>query len=72
VLGPLDASRGRGRWRASFDPDDTAAIQQAVERLLGDDALRSRLASAGPAQAARFTWEATAQATATAYRRVLA
>jgi len=55
-----------------FDPDDTAAIQQAVERLLGDDALRSRLASAGPAQAARFTWEATAQATATAYRRVLA
>jgi len=55
-----------------FDPDDTAGIQQALERVLGDEALRSRLASTGPTQAARFTWEATAQATATAYRRVLA
>jgi glycosyltransferase involved in cell wall biosynthesis len=42
------------------DPLDTAAIAQALERLLLDDDYRRTLEAAGPAQAAKFTWEATA------------
>ncbi len=55
-----------------FDPDDTAAIHAALERLLSEEPLRNRLREAGPPRAARFTWEATAEATAAVYRRALA
>lgn len=36
-------------------------IRRAVTRLLGDSALRERLSSAGPATAARWTWDMLAQ-----------
>jgi glycosyltransferase involved in cell wall biosynthesis len=52
-----------------FDPGDEAAIAQALERLLGDEALRERLRARGVAQAQRFTWERTAQATLESYAR---
>jgi glycosyltransferase involved in cell wall biosynthesis len=54
-----------------FDPTDVDAIRTATERLLEDVTLRARLADAGRRRAARFTWEATAEGTAAAYRRTL-
>lgn len=54
-----------------FDPEDDVAIHAALVRLLGDDALRERLRTAGPEQAARFDWDETAAATVAAYRRAL-
>ena len=54
-----------------FDPEDTGAIQRAIERLLGDPAERERLARAGRERAAGFTWERTAELTAAAYARAL-
>ena len=54
-----------------FDPEDGDAIHAALVRLLGDGELRERLRSAGPSQAARFNWDATATATAAVYERAL-
>jgi glycosyltransferase involved in cell wall biosynthesis len=54
-----------------FDPEDTAAITAAIERLLSDEAERERLRAAGLYQAAGFTWERTAELTAAAYERAL-
>jgi glycosyltransferase involved in cell wall biosynthesis len=55
-----------------FDPLDVPAMTGAVERLLGDAELRERLAAAGREQAARFTWERTAEGTRLSYERALA
>ena len=55
-----------------FDPSDPAAIAAAVERLLGDAGEVERLRAAGRAQAARFTWDRTAELTLAAYERALA
>jgi glycosyltransferase involved in cell wall biosynthesis len=55
-----------------FDPDDPRAITAAIECLLGDRAEADRLRAAGRAQAARFTWAATARATADSYERAMA
>ena len=53
-------------------PDDADAFLQALERVLGDPALADRLRRAGQAQAARFTWDRTAEATLALYRSVSA
>jgi len=42
------------------DPYDVGALAAAIERALGDEALRRTLADRGPAQARRYTWEASA------------
>jgi len=55
-----------------FDPSDPAAIRGAIERLLGDAALRERLRAAGLQRAAQFSWERTARETAAVYARALA
>jgi glycosyltransferase involved in cell wall biosynthesis len=55
-----------------FDPHDTSSITAAMQRLLADGAEAQRLRVAGRAQAARFTWAATARATAASYERALA
>jgi alpha-1,3-rhamnosyl/mannosyltransferase len=55
-----------------FDPTDTVAIATALERILEDAGLRERLATAGVAQAGKFSWEATAAATLESYERALA
>jgi glycosyltransferase involved in cell wall biosynthesis len=55
-----------------FDPDDARAITAAIERVLGDPAQAQRLRDAGRTQAARFTWAATARATADSYDRAMA
>ena len=46
-------------------------IAEALVRLLGDDAERARLAAAGLARAAGFTWDHTASAHLRAYHRVV-
>lgn len=60
-----------GDAAVTFDPEQEDQIASAVERLLVDQALRERLRTAGREQAARFTWRATADGTAAAYRRTL-
>ncbi len=54
-----------------FDPEDPAAIAGAMERLLGDAELRKSLVRRGREQAARFTWERTAELTVASYARAL-
>ena len=51
-----------------FDPYDPASAATAITDALRDG---ERIATAGPAWAARFTWEAAAQATLDAYDRAL-
>jgi glycosyltransferase involved in cell wall biosynthesis len=46
-----------------FDPADTGAMADAMLRISSDDALRRRLAEAGPRRAAQFSWHAAAEAT---------
>jgi len=55
-----------------FDPRDTAAIADAVRRLLGDAALRERLSQMGRERAAQFSWERAAERTLAAYDAALA
>ncbi len=55
-----------------FDPEDERAIASALTRLLSDGELRDRLRGAGPEQAARFSWDATAAGTVASYERALA
>jgi glycosyltransferase involved in cell wall biosynthesis len=50
---------------------DDAALADALASILDDDALARRLALAGPARAAAFTWDGCAARTAAAYARVL-
>lgn len=47
---------------------DEGALAEALRRALGDVALRASLRERGRRQAARFTWERTAEATVAAYR----
>jgi glycosyltransferase involved in cell wall biosynthesis len=46
-----------------FDPADEADMAHAIERMVGDEALRAQLAARGPKRAAMFSWNATARAT---------
>jgi alpha-1,3-rhamnosyl/mannosyltransferase len=50
-----------GDAAAYCDPTNESAIAAALAGLLGDPARRARLAAAGPARAARFSWDATAR-----------
>jgi glycosyltransferase involved in cell wall biosynthesis len=52
-----------GEAALQVDPLDVTALASAIERVLGDGALRAELAARGPAQARRFTWERTARNT---------
>ncbi len=56
----------------TFDPLDIAAMAEALLRISGDEALRTRLAEAGPRRAAKFSWAAAAQATLQALREAAA
>jgi glycosyltransferase involved in cell wall biosynthesis len=54
-----------------FDPESPRAVADAVVRLLGDAHERERLARAGRARAAEFTWARTAAGTLATYARAL-
>jgi len=53
-----------------FPPGDASFLAAQLTRLLSDDALRRDQSEKGVGQAARFTWQRTAAATADAYRIV--
>jgi len=53
------------------DPDDPAALADAMWRIAHDEALRQRLRDAGLARAKVFSWEATARKTLQVYKRVM-
>jgi len=54
-----------------FDPERPEEIAAAMSRLLDDREEADRRREAGLAQAARFTWEATARGTLGSYERAL-
>jgi glycosyltransferase involved in cell wall biosynthesis len=60
-----------GDAAVSIEPTNTEDISSALERLLSDDALRTRLRDASLRQAAKFTWDKTAQGTLEAYAGAL-
>ena len=49
------------------DPLDVSAMAHGIEQLLTDDGLRRRLSAAGPDQARRFSWDASAARLLEAY-----
>jgi glycosyltransferase involved in cell wall biosynthesis len=49
---------------------DSDALAQAMARVVGDSELRRTMIAAGSQQAARFTWQRSAQALLTAYASV--
>ncbi|PZS01001.1 MAG: glycosyltransferase family 1 protein [Candidatus Chloroheliales bacterium] len=53
------------------DAHDPATLSAAMLAVLNDEARQAELRAKGPPQAARFTWQRTAQATVSAYRQVL-
>jgi glycosyltransferase involved in cell wall biosynthesis len=58
---PLASIAGDAALR--FDPNDTAALCQAMVRITSDPQLRERLTAEGPQRAAAFSWDVTARAT---------
>lgn len=57
-----------GKGALLVDPEDTAALANALGCALGDVPTRRRLAVAGPQRAADFTWEGAAHRTAHIYQ----
>jgi glycosyltransferase involved in cell wall biosynthesis len=66
---PIGAVAGDAALK--FDPRSARQIADAVRRLLTDRQDADRLAEAGRARAAGFTWEATARGTIKSYARAL-
>lgn len=64
---PAVASRIAGHVDAVIDghtgllADDPSGLARALDRILGDEALRSKLGAAALGHAARFTWEAASR-----------
>lgn len=54
-----------------LDPDDTAALAAAFERIIADDTLRQNLSRRGRERAARFSWTQTAADIRQAYQEAL-
>jgi glycosyltransferase involved in cell wall biosynthesis len=53
-------------------PDDAASLAMALQRVLNDMTLQHQMKTRGSQQAARFTWQRTAQETFAVYERVIA
>ncbi len=54
-----------------FDPHSVTALAEVLRRVLGDAALRSRLAAEALPQAARFSWQQAAHETLAVYQRIV-
>ena len=52
-------------------PREACALAEAIETVLSDSQLRNRMVERGLARASTFTWERTAEETASVYRHVL-
>lgn len=61
-----------GAAAVTVNPDDPEDIAAGMARVLGDPSLQATLRAAGPAHAARFTWEQTARGVLTVYRNTVA
>jgi glycosyltransferase involved in cell wall biosynthesis len=55
----------------AVDPYDERAIEEGLERLLNDAALREQLRARGLRRAAQYSWEATARRTLAVYREII-
>jgi glycosyltransferase involved in cell wall biosynthesis len=53
------------------DPRSTGQLAEAIERVLAEEDLATRLAAAGRARAAAFSWERTARMTLQVYEKVV-
>ncbi|MCW2544699.1 MAG: glycosyl transferase group 1 [Frankiales bacterium] len=72
VVSDLDVLREVAEGAALFvPPGDVTAWSGALERIVRDGELRTRLAEAGRQRAAAATWQATARDTVDAYRLAL-
>jgi alpha-1,3-rhamnosyl/mannosyltransferase len=60
-----------GEAAVYFPPEDTGALAEGLARLAGDAALRARLAEAGRARAAEFSWGRAARETISVYAEAL-
>jgi glycosyltransferase involved in cell wall biosynthesis len=60
-----------GDAAVTVDTADSGALANGMAAAIGDSALRNRLALAGRAREASFTWDRTAVETAESYRRLL-
>ena len=60
-----------GKAGLLIKPGEVEAIATAINRLLGDEALRQALSSAGLARAAEFTWDKMAAQLVELYQQVL-
>ncbi len=58
-----------GEAALTVDPTEPKTIADGLAQLFGDDDLRAMLAAKGVTRASKFTWEATARATANALHR---
>ena len=54
-----------------FNAESERSIAAALDRVLSEPELAARLSESGPPQAARFSWEATAEGSVASYRRAL-
>ncbi len=61
-----------GAAAVTVNPDDPEDIAAGIARVLNDPDLQAALRAAGPAHAARFTWEQAARRTLSVYRQILA
>ena len=59
-----------GEAALPVDPLSEAGLADAIERVTTDADLAGRLRSAGPARAARFSWDETARRTLEVYKQV--
>lgn len=53
------------------DPDDVAALADAIRNVIDDEALRSRLIKNGERRAQRFRWDSHCERLVEAYQRIL-
>ena len=60
-----------GDAAALFDPDDIDSMRNAIEKVVGDDALRSVLIARGRLRAAQFSWTRCADQTLKVYQELL-
>ena len=65
-LSSIPEVAGNGAWL--IDPTNTPELTSAIRGLLSDSTLRSDLAQRALRQAAKFTWQATAEKTLAMYR----